>query len=204
MTILVAGATGLAGSAIVRELTRIGRSVVGISSKDVDLLDRSKTFAFVSDLKPTVIIDCAAKVGGIGGNNSYPVEFLSQNLQIQTKMSMYKLIPTNDKSCYKYNNEYYILESLTEENRYKTTSILESIIGDLQNFILTSVLLQGANETFKNKDNKQKKEFLCKILNIDHYSTYEKEIVEEYKKIKKASNPKAYTQVVAEILNNEK
>ena len=106
------------------------------------------------------------------------------NSQIQTKMYMYKLIPTEDKSCYKYNNEFYQLESLTEENRYKTTSILESIIGDLQNFILTSVLLQGTNETFKNKDNKQKKEFLCKILNIDHYSTYEKEIVEEYKKIK--------------------
>ena len=99
-------------------------------------------------------------------------------------MFMYKLIPTKDKQCYKYNNEYYQLESLTEENRYKTTSILESIIGDLQNFILTSVLLQGANDTFKNKDNKQKKEFLCKILNIDHYSSYEKEIVDENKKIK--------------------
>ena len=104
--------------------------------------------------------------------------------QIQTKMSMYKLIPTTDTSCYKYNDEYYRLESLTEENRYKTTSILETIIGDLQNFILTSVLLQGTNETFKNKDNKQKKEFLCKILNIDHYSMYEKEINDEYKKIK--------------------
>jgi len=103
---------------------------------------------------------------------------------IETKMFMYKLIPTEDTTCYKYNNEYYRLESLTEENRYKTTTILESIIGDLQNFILTSVLLQGTNETFKNKDNKQKKEFLCKILNIDHYSSYEKEIVDHNKKLK--------------------
>ena len=41
MTILVAGATGLAGSAIVRELIRTSKPVVGISSKDVDLLDRN-------------------------------------------------------------------------------------------------------------------------------------------------------------------
>jgi len=86
MTILVAGGSGLVGSAIVRELKRLNQVVVGISSKDVDLLDRDKTFEFITNLKPTAIIDCAAKVGGIGGNNSYPVEFLSQNLQIQSNL----------------------------------------------------------------------------------------------------------------------
>jgi GDP-L-fucose synthase len=86
MTILVAGATGLAGSAIVRELTRVNKKVIGISSKDVNLLDRTKTFSYIKDLKPTVLIDAAAKVGGVGGNNSYPVEFLSQNLQIQSNL----------------------------------------------------------------------------------------------------------------------
>ena len=86
MTILVAGGSGLVGSAIVRELKRLNQEVIGISSKDVDLLDRSKTFEYINDLKPTAIIDSAAKVGGIGGNNSYPVEFLSQNLQIQTNL----------------------------------------------------------------------------------------------------------------------
>jgi len=86
MTILVAGGSGLVGSAIVRELKRLNQDVVGISSKDVDLLDRIKTFEFVKNLKPTAIIDSAAKVGGIGGNNSYPVEFLSQNLQIQSNL----------------------------------------------------------------------------------------------------------------------
>ena len=86
MTILVAGGSGLVGSAIVRELKRLNREVIGISSKDVDLLDRSKTFEYINDLRPTAIIDSAAKVGGIGGNNSYPVEFLSQNLQIQTNL----------------------------------------------------------------------------------------------------------------------
>ena len=86
MTILVAGATGLAGSAIVRELTRIGRPVVGISSKDVDLLDRKDTFDFLNKLKPNVVIDAAAKVGGISANSTYPVEFLSENIRIQTNL----------------------------------------------------------------------------------------------------------------------
>jgi GDP-L-fucose synthase len=86
MTILVAGATGLAGSAIVRELTRIGRPVVGISSKDVDLLERNATFDYLNRLKPNAVIDAAAKVGGISANNTYPVEFLSENIQIQTNL----------------------------------------------------------------------------------------------------------------------
>ena len=86
MTILVAGGTGLAGSAIVRELERVNKKVIGVSSKDVDLLNRAKTFSFIKDLKPTLIIDAAAKVGGVGSNNAYPVEFLSQNLQIQSNL----------------------------------------------------------------------------------------------------------------------
>jgi GDP-L-fucose synthase len=86
MTILVAGATGLAGSAIVRELTRIGRPVVGISSKDVELLDRTATFNYLYKLKPNAVINAAAKVGGISANNTYPVEFLSENIRIQTNL----------------------------------------------------------------------------------------------------------------------
>ena len=86
MTILVTGATGLAGSAIVRELKRIGKSVVGISSKDIDLLDRNATFNYLNRLKPNVVIDAAAKVGGISANNNHPVEFLSENIRIQTNL----------------------------------------------------------------------------------------------------------------------
>ena len=86
MTILVAGGTGLAGSAIVRELERANKKVISISSKDVNLLDRAKTFSYIKDLKPNIIIDAAAKVGGVGSNNAYPVEFLSQNLQIQSNL----------------------------------------------------------------------------------------------------------------------
>ena len=86
MKILVAGGTGLVGSAIVRELGRVNKKVIGISSKEVNLLDRAKTFSYIKDLKPNVIIDAAAKVGGVGSNNAFPVEFLSQNLQIQSNL----------------------------------------------------------------------------------------------------------------------
>ena len=86
MTILVAGVTGLAGSAIYRELLKLGEKVVGISTKDVDLLDRKATFEYLKNLKPKVVIDAAAKVGGISANNNFPVEFLSENIQIQTNL----------------------------------------------------------------------------------------------------------------------
>jgi GDP-L-fucose synthase len=86
MTVLVAGATGLAGSAIVREFKKRNRDVIGISSKDLNLLDRNATFAYFHNLKPTIVIDAAAKVGGIHANKTHPVEFLSNNIQIQTNL----------------------------------------------------------------------------------------------------------------------
>ena len=86
MTILVAGKTGLVGSAILRGLSKAGKIAVGINSKDVDLLDRKKTFEYIQDLKPSLIIDAAARVGGIGANSNFPVEFLSENLQIQCNL----------------------------------------------------------------------------------------------------------------------
>jgi GDP-L-fucose synthase len=86
MTILVAGGSGLVGSAIVRAYEKTNEDVIGISSKNLNLLDRDKTFKFINEIKPSVIIDAAAKVGGIGGNNNYPVEFLSENMRIQSNL----------------------------------------------------------------------------------------------------------------------
>ena len=86
MTILVAGKTGLVGSAILRGLSKAGKTSVGINSKDIDLLDRKKTFEYIQDLKPSLIIDAAARVGGIGANSNFPVDFLSENLQIQCNL----------------------------------------------------------------------------------------------------------------------
>ena len=86
MTVLVAGGTGLVGSAIVRHLEARGETVLSVNSKVVDLLDRKATFDYVLSHKPDVIIDAAARVGGIGANNAYPVDFLSLNVQIQTNL----------------------------------------------------------------------------------------------------------------------
>jgi GDP-L-fucose synthase len=83
MTVIVAGATGLAGSAIVKAFESSGREVIGINRSVVDLMDAKATEAFIVQSKPSLIVDAAAMVGGIGANNTYPVEFLSDNLTIQ-------------------------------------------------------------------------------------------------------------------------
>ena len=84
--IVVAGATGLAGSAIVRAYQAKGAEVIPVSRKVVDLLDRQATFDFIKSTKPSLIVDAAAKVGGIGANNAYPVEFLADNIRIQNNL----------------------------------------------------------------------------------------------------------------------
>ena len=83
MTVIVAGATGLAGSAIVKAFESKGQSVIGINRSVVNLMDAKTTIDFIAKAKPSLIIDAAAKVGGIGANNSFPVEFLADNLTIQ-------------------------------------------------------------------------------------------------------------------------
>ncbi|CAB4595929.1 unannotated protein [freshwater metagenome] len=86
MTIVIAGSTGLVGSAITRALIGRGQSVIGINRKVVDLLDRKATFEFINAAKPDLVIDAAAIVGGIGANNNFPVDFLSKNIQMQSNL----------------------------------------------------------------------------------------------------------------------
>jgi len=83
MSVIVAGATGLAGSAITKAFEAKGHTVIGVNRSVVDLLDSKATEKFVTSIKPSLIIDAAARVGGILANNSYPVEFLSNNITIQ-------------------------------------------------------------------------------------------------------------------------
>jgi GDP-L-fucose synthase len=83
MVVLVAGSTGLAGSAILKAFDSLDYEVIGINRSVVDLMDAQATENFVAHLKPSLIVDAAARVGGIGANNSYPVEFLSDNIAIQ-------------------------------------------------------------------------------------------------------------------------
>ena len=80
MIVLVAGATGLAGSAIVKAFESKGCKVIGTNRS---VVDGQATERFILKAKPFLIVDAAAKVGGIGANNSYPVEFLNANITIQ-------------------------------------------------------------------------------------------------------------------------
>jgi len=85
--IYVAGHRGLVGSAIWRHLQSEGYTdLVGASSSELDLRDRGSVFEFMRSKRPDVVIDAAAKVGGIHANNTFPANFLSDNLQIQVNV----------------------------------------------------------------------------------------------------------------------
>ncbi|CRY91245.1 GDP-L-fucose synthase 1 [Synechococcus sp. WH 8103] len=83
--IAIFGARGMAGSAISRALERRGYLNQLIPSRAaLDLLDPIAVQQWFSEHKPTVVVLAAAKVGGINANNSYPADFLLDNLKIQT------------------------------------------------------------------------------------------------------------------------
>jgi GDP-L-fucose synthase len=85
--VYIAGHCGLVGSAIWRHLQAQGfTSLVGARSSEVDLRDREATLAFFGRQRPDVVIDAAAKVGGILANSTYPADFLSDNLRIQVNV----------------------------------------------------------------------------------------------------------------------
>jgi GDP-L-fucose synthase len=87
MKIYVAGHKGLVGSAIVRAIEAQGQHTwIGQTRSELDLLDRQAVFGYLKKENPDAVIVAAAKVGGIHANSTYPVEFLSENLQIETNL----------------------------------------------------------------------------------------------------------------------
>ena len=86
MSVVIAGSTGLVGSALTEVFTAAGHEVIGLNRSVVDLLDLEATKNIIRNIKPNLVIDAAAKVGGIGANNTLPVEFLSNNLRIQSNL----------------------------------------------------------------------------------------------------------------------
>nr|KHD97601.1 GDP-fucose synthetase [Kocuria polaris] len=83
----VAGHRGLVGSAIWRRLRNEGfTDLIGRTSPELDLKDREAVFAFFAQAQPRYVVLAAAKVGGILANNTYPVDFLSENLRIQVNV----------------------------------------------------------------------------------------------------------------------
>jgi len=85
--IYIAGHRGMVGSAIWRTLIAKGyTNLIGATSIELDLRNQQAVRDFISVAKPDVIIDAAARVGGILANNNYPYQFIMENMQIQNNL----------------------------------------------------------------------------------------------------------------------
>ncbi len=126
--IFVAGHRGLVGSAIKKELEENGyKNLLTRTHKELDLTDSSSVKDFFKLEKPDYVILSAAKVGGIHGNNTYPVEFFTENMKIQLnviensfKNNVKKLLFLGSSCIYPKNapqpmKEEYLLSSTLEK-----------------------------------------------------------------------------------------
>ncbi|HEY5993163.1 MAG TPA: GDP-L-fucose synthase [Gallionellaceae bacterium] len=85
--IFVAGHRGLVGSALMRQLSAKGyRNLVMRTHAELDLTDQAAVRSFFAEERPEYVLLAAAKVGGIHANNTYPAEFIQQNLAMQTNV----------------------------------------------------------------------------------------------------------------------
>ena len=85
--IYIAGHNGMVGSAIVRKLREKGfMNIITCSSSELDLANQQNVHNFLHEKKPDYVIIAAAKVGGIHANDSYPAEFIYQNLMIEANL----------------------------------------------------------------------------------------------------------------------
>jgi GDP-L-fucose synthase len=85
--IYIAGHNGLVGSSILRLLQKEGYSnLIYKTRNELDLTDQASVSAFFKQEKPDYVFLAAAKVGGIHANNTYPVDFIVDNIQIQTNI----------------------------------------------------------------------------------------------------------------------
>ena len=80
--IFIAGGSGMVGSAIIRKLNYLGfKNLIYPNSSELDLKNSDIVFHWFKKNKPDIVIFAAAKVGGIYANNTYPVDFLLDNLK---------------------------------------------------------------------------------------------------------------------------
>ena len=85
--IYIAGHRGMVGSAVWRALEKKGYlNLIGRTSKELDLRNQQQVLDFFQTENPEVVIDAAAKVGGILANNDFPYQFLMENMQIQNNL----------------------------------------------------------------------------------------------------------------------
>jgi GDP-L-fucose synthase len=86
MKVVVAGSSGLVGTAVCNSFRKNGYEVIGLNRSVINLLNEQDTITYFSDINPEIVIDAAAKVGGINANSLSPVEFLVNNIQIQQNL----------------------------------------------------------------------------------------------------------------------
>lgn len=90
--IYIAGHRGMVGSSIWRALESRGYTkLIGKTSKELDIRNQTEVGYFFESEKPAVVIDAAARVGGILANNNYPYQFLMENMQIQNNLIDFSL-----------------------------------------------------------------------------------------------------------------
>lgn len=130
--IYVAGHTGLVGSAVVRRLRREGATNLLLRTMDeLNLLDQAATDAFIESERPDYVFLVAAKVGGIHANDTYPAEFIYQNLMIEANVihaawrcGVKKLLFTGSSCIYPklapqpLREEYLLTSSLEPTNEW--------------------------------------------------------------------------------------
>ena len=84
--IWVAGHNGMVGSAVVRRLEHEDCEVLTVGRDGCDLMNRAEVEDWMGANKPDMVVDAAAKVGGILANDTYPVDFLYNNMDIQNNI----------------------------------------------------------------------------------------------------------------------
>lgn len=97
MKVLVTGSEGLVGSSVIRVLKNSPKvsSVVQSSRKDTNLFDKAETENLINETKPDVLVNCAARVGGIHANNTNRSDFILENLKININL-LEACIPNNE------------------------------------------------------------------------------------------------------------
>ena len=100
--IYIAGHKGLVGSAILRLLQKEGyTNLVYKTRNELDLTDQASVSAFFKQEKPDYVFLAAAKVGGIHANNTYPADFIVNNIQIQTNIKYNKMFTEEENKGFK-------------------------------------------------------------------------------------------------------
>ena len=131
MKVLILGSNGLVGSSLSRVLAKDGyfNEIVSATRKDADLLDLSETKKLIQETKPNVVVNAAAKVGGVLANNSHRSEFLIENIKININLlesvipfSEIKVINLGSSCIYPLNAENPIKEESIMSGKLEPTN----------------------------------------------------------------------------------